>query len=117
MEHELRRKFRAASSAPPYYEPVEVDGIGTIYVKRLTAGEKDKVESSKDVGNRSLALLHGCFDERGIKLFGDDDQLWLETLDASLIDPIVKVFMRINRYSKEDQEELLKNSNGQAVTS
>jgi hypothetical protein len=119
MERELREAFKQASVAKPVYEPVDVPGIGRVHVKRLTAGEKDAFEgvAQGNAGNRALALLHGSFDERGERIFEDDDKPMLDQLDPELTDPVVIAFLRLNRYTKAEQDRIAKNLTGQAVPS
>lgn len=115
----LRDAFKAKSQEGPVYEPVSVAGIGIVQVKRLTAGEKDAFEAgvNGNAGNRAAVMLHGCFDDRGARIFDDDDRSMIEQLDPELIDPVVIVFLRLNRYTKAEQERIAKNLNGQVVNS
>lgn len=116
---DLREQFKARSQEGPKYEPVEVTGIGTVFVKRLKAGEKQRFESASDSNKieRIPAMLHGCFDERGSRIFEPEDTQIIEELDPSVVDPIMLVFMRLNGYTKESQDELAKNLNSQVVNS
>jgi hypothetical protein len=113
-----KAEFFALASAMPKYEQVDVPGFGTVQIKKLNAGEKDAFErASKGAGSRALTVAHCSFDERGERVFSDDDVLALNQLDPDLLDPIVTVALRLNGYTAEEQEKLLKNSNGQAVIS
>ncbi len=115
-ERNLREQILAiARETKPQYEEHFFPGVGKVFVKRLCAGEKDVFEQeSKGLGARSLALVHCCFDEQGARMFRNEDVPMLNLLDPDLIDKICKAAYRINRYTEEDQAELLKNSNGQA---
>ncbi len=102
----------------PQYEEHDFAGLGKVFVKRLNAGEKDRYEkASQQTVGRAVTVAHCCFDERGARIFSDDDVIELEQMDPTLTDPIVKAALRINGYTEADQAELLKNSNGQAVSS
>ncbi len=110
------RVLRIARETKPQYEQYEMPGVGTVHVKRLTGGEKDLFERAcKDYVGRAITLVHCCFDEQGAKVFRDEDVAALAQLDPLLTDHIVKAALRLNRYTEPEQDELLKNSNGQAV--
>jgi hypothetical protein len=115
----LREQFKERALSGPKYEEVCVPEIGTVFVKKLTAGEKDAFEAASPSNKieRVPALIHGCYDERGARIFADGDKDFVAQLDAELTDPIVIAFMKLNRYTKEGAEDLAKNSNGQAVNS
>ncbi len=118
-ELNLRGAFLAKAVTAPYYEAVEVPEIGTVYVKRLTVGEKDAYEKAcpGSTVSRAVTVVHGCFDDRGARIFREEDIPIVATMDDSYVYPIVMKFFAVNKVSKEDQDELLKNSNGQAVSS
>ncbi len=117
-ELDLRAAFLAKAKAAPYYEPLEIPGIGTVHIKRLNVGEKDLYERACPGSSvsRAVTVVHGCFDDRGARIFKDEDVSTVALMDDSIIYPIVMKFFAINKVSKEDQDELLKNSNGQAVS-
>ena len=118
-ELDLKDKFLAKAKDKPQYLEHDIEGIGRVYIKRLTAGEKDLYEKLTPgrTTSRAVTVAHCCFDERGARVFGDSDIPALELIDASIVDPIVMVALRFNGYTKAEQDELLKNSNGQAVNS
>ena len=105
----------------PKYERTEIPGLGDVFIKRLSAGERDHFEatSSKQGGQarRSLILIHFCFDDRGSRMFGEDDQATLDMLDPDIVDPIVVQALKFNKFTEAEQDELRKNSNGQLVSS
>lgn len=108
----------AARDNRPKYEELDVEGLGKVFVKRLTAGERDAYEASGGkTHRRTQILVHFCFDERGARIFSEDDTNELEQLDPTLIDPVCECALRSNGYTKKEQDALLKNSNGQAVSS
>jgi hypothetical protein len=116
---EIGEKFLAKARAwKPTYEPMDVPGIGTVHIKRLDAGERDRYEwaSKKYDSNtsRSLVLVHFLFDgERGSRLFRDEDCADLDHLDPAMIDPVVARALTFNGYTEAEREELVKNLNGQ----
>ncbi len=115
----LREQFKARAQEGPKYESIDVQGIGSIQVKKLNAGEKDAFEAQLAAknGNRAAAVIHGCFDDRSARIFEDDDKMWIESLDPDVVDPIVQLFMKLNGYSSVEQERIAKNLNGQVVNS
>ena len=86
---------------------------GPIYVKEMTAGERDAFEvahaksGEKDFRAR-LAAATIC-DEDGRLLFGPGDIAALSAIPASVLEPIVQMAVAINRLSKETIEDLEKN--------
>lgn len=120
MERSLTEEIlRRGREGKPYYEPVNVADLGTIYVKRLNVGEKDAYEKATPDNkiSRAATLAHCCFDDRGARLFDDGHVHDLEQLDEPWVDEVVKTAVRLNGYSKEEQEAVLKNSNGRATNS
>ncbi len=117
-QHMNKAEFFAVASSKPRYQEVVVPGFGQVFVKKLNAGEKDAFErASRGSGSRAKIVAHFSFDERGERLFSDDDILTLDQSDPDILDPIVEVALRFNGYTEEEQEKLRKNSNGQAATS
>ena len=88
----LRDAFlKLATETKPKYEPHEIEGIGTVYIKRLTAGEKDSFErAAREYAGRAVTLAHCCFDEQGARVFRDADIDVLNQLDPSITDDVVK---------------------------
>ena len=106
----------------PECEDVEIPGYGSAKVKVLTQAEKDKfdlaLETKSDrVGFRARLIVASVIDERGALVFDEDAIPKLMGLPAYVLEPIVDVALRINRLSKQDQDALAKNSNGQPVSS
>ncbi len=103
----------------PQYEEHDIPGLGRIFVKRLNVGEKDSFEKSTPgtTIRRAATIIHCCFDERGARIFADSDIHDVEMLDEPWVDDICKAALKLNGYTKEEQEAIAKNSNGQAVAS
>jgi hypothetical protein len=121
MSDTATKLLELAKNAKPQYERAEIPGIGEVFLKKLNAGERDRFEAaSTKLGgsmHRSLIISHFCFDDRGARLFTDDDLSTLDLLDPELIDHVVVRALTFNSYTKDEQDELRKNSNGQAVSS
>jgi hypothetical protein len=116
----MREQFLALRVDQPKYETVETPA-GLLYVKKLNAGEKDRFEAAHFAADkrdfRARTVAHCVFDERGARLFDDDDISTISMMDPELLDPIVTAALKLNGFTKEDQDELRKNLNGQAVHS
>ena len=69
----LRDAFQQA--ATPHYAPVELSGIGQVFVKELTVGEvnayRDKDETGVDLGRSLARILYA--QEGGERLFDPDN--------------------------------------------
>lgn len=101
---------------------VEVPGLGTALVRRLTGKEKDSFEAGNwktsksgervyDPSNyrgRLAALVLG--DEAGNRLFEDDAAEQLGDLDSVKLDAIVDAAHRHNGMTEKAREEVEKNS-------
>lgn len=117
-----REGFLAAHVvAFPKYEEVDVPGLGVVWVKKLNAGEQDRFEvanaEAKAADFRARMVSAVCIDPRGAMLFSGEDIPALTLFDAEVLDPIVEAALRINKFSKKDQEALRKNSTGQGGSS
>jgi len=96
---------------------------GTVRVKNLTASERDAFEESTTTqrGN-NLELNHKNFraklvalcvvDEEGKRLFDDKDIHKLGAKSAAAMDLLFAAASRLSGISKDDEDELLKNSDG-----
>jgi hypothetical protein len=94
---------------------------GEVYVRSLSAKERDEFESSmltfkgktQEVNLRQarakLAALSIC-DEEGKRLFSDADVAALGNKSASAMQRVWTVAQRLSAITEEDMEELTKNS-------
>ena len=99
---------------PPGFETLEVPGLGTVRVKPLTAGERDRFEQAgAESGGkyvRARFLVAGVVDEAGRPIFTDDDLPRLDELPAAVVQPVVEAIARLGKLTPEDMKELEKNS-------
>jgi len=112
----LRDQIKAAEDLP--HEPVECSGWGvTVHVATMTGKERDNFEydvskATRKNDNRGLKLrlvmLTAC-DEKGERLFANDDAEWLEQKSAKEIDRLANVALRINGFTDKDVADLEKN--------
>lgn len=108
-------------------EPVELPGLGTVYVKAISAGLRDRWEviagrererARKDRGGertvkiRSTLVAYCACDEDGKPLFSEDSAEQLADQDggAEWIDRIFEAAAKLNRIQTGAEEEAEKNS-------
>ncbi len=93
----------------------------TVFVRALTAREKDKYEESLvsfkgkkrkiDLSDsRARMAVLCCVDENNRPIFKPEDVDWLSTKSAKALTRIADAAKQLNEISDEDEEELLKNS-------
>jgi hypothetical protein len=86
---------------------------GSVHVRTMTGSERDRFEAehikdpSKDFRARIVATT--VCDENGTRLFEPEDIPILGRKSCSALDRITDVAVRLNGFSKKDQEELAKN--------
>ena len=96
---------------------------GTVRVKNLTASERDAFEESTTTqrGNnlelnrknfRAKLVALCVVDEEGKRIFDDKDIHKLGAKSAAAMDLLFAAASRLSGISKDDEEELLKNSEG-----
>lgn len=96
---------------------------GTVRVKNLTASERDAFEESTTTqrGNnlelnrknfRAKLVALCVVDEDGKRIFDDKDIHKLGAKSAAAMDLLFAAASRLSGISKDDEEELLKNSEG-----
>lgn len=97
-------------------EPVEVpEWGGTVYVRRLTADERDIFEfnmiktQTTGKGLRASYVGLALVDETGQRLFEDEEIPILGTKFAGAVDRIFEVVARINKITEQDIKDLEKN--------
>jgi hypothetical protein len=92
----------------------------TVFVRELSAREKDKLEDSLFQGRgkhremrfidmRAKTAIMVCVDADGNPVFKQEDLEWLTNRSARPLHRIYDAAMKLNGYSEEDEEELLKN--------
>ncbi len=99
-------------------EPVEVPQWGgTVYVRCMTAAERDLwdaelLDSNRDDKTEFLRNMRArlcvrvLVDEKGIRLFDDDDAEALGQKSSSAVDAIFDVAQKLNGLSDEKMEDL-----------
>ena len=94
---------------------------GSVWVRTLTGTERDQFEGSvierrgKDTAfnyrnlRAKLAVLT-IVDEKGTRLFTDDDVAALGLKSSAALDRVFEIAQRLNGLSRQDVDELAKNS-------
>lgn len=110
MDKEL---FLNLYAAPPAVEAVETPQ-GTVYIRVMSAGEKDRFETEHAQSSgrdfRARVVVATYCDEQGMLLFAPKDIPRISALPFYALDPIVKAAIRLNAMSEEAQEDLEKKS-------
>jgi hypothetical protein len=99
-------------------QPVEVDGLGTVYVAKFSAKDRDRFEeivtggvpgkvNLRNVRAQVAALL--IVDEDGKRMFSDGDADALGELDTDTIQAVVDAGFRLNGIKSDELEEATKN--------
>lgn len=109
--------------------PEEVAACG-VWIGSMSAGARDSYEtellerSSEDgeridlVGIKTVLVIRTAENEDGSRMFDDDDYSWLVSKSCIPIRDLYEVASRLNKVTKQDVDELTKNSDaGQADSS
>lgn len=90
---------------------------GSVWVRTLTAGQRDRYEMDQFEANKRekaqdyrarLVAATAC-DADGRLLFAPGDIPLLSDLSCAALDPIYEVALRLNRFTSSDVKELEKN--------
>ena len=115
-----KEQILAANDRPT--EAVEVpEWGGTVYVRVMSGAERDAYEQSWlekkgdnfEVNRNNLhakLCVQTIVDSEGNRIFDDSEADTLGSKSAAALDRIFEVASRLNRLSKKDEAELLKNS-------
>ena len=109
------------SEAKPPVEVVEVEGVGSVKIIGLMAGEKDTYENrvmNLDVVEKSVTMNNArailfqmtVYDQHGNRLFAEKDIGKIATFPAKIVDPILRVARRLSAMGADELNELVKNS-------
>jgi hypothetical protein len=117
-----REQLRAAAENTERSAPREAlemaDLGGTVYVRGMTARERDAFEESlrikkgkrageTDLRNFRAKIASRCLvTETGERLLADGDADWLGNLSAGILDRILAVINRLSGRTEEEAEEL-----------
>ncbi len=113
------REWVALEEWTPAGETFDAERHG-VYVGTMSARDRDAWESrlfadkggdeSRNFNNlRARLAVHTVQDESGARVFTEDDTTWLADKAGSPLDAIFSVALKLNKLSKRDQDELVKN--------
>lgn len=110
-------QIRSTKSQFPKPQAVEVpEWGGTVYVKRLTASERDQFEQlvgenrdNKTFSARGALLVYVLCDEAGKRLFDWGTEGLIGELDGVAVDRVFRVAARINGMAGDAVEQAEKN--------
>lgn len=97
---------------------VEVPELGTIYVAKMTAKDRDQFEqmvTGGKVGGVNLQNIRARFvalvavNEDGTRMFEDGDAEWIGELDTDIVQTIVDAGFKLNGIGGTALEEATKN--------
>lgn len=102
-------------SIKPTFEAVELPaGAGTICVRNMTAGERDRFEARQvrdpHTDFRARVIVLGTCDTDGKPLFTEADIPALNELPGEVAEPIVDAVLRVNKLRPNDLEAAEKKS-------
>lgn len=123
MSEDIRTQFLALHEVKfPNYVEVIVPGLKKpVWVKELDCGERDKFEQEHSKADgadyRARWVAATVIDGQGALAFGRKDIPTISTFPPSIVDPIVKAAVKINKLTPEDVADFEKNLNGQAGSS
>jgi hypothetical protein len=90
--------------------PVTVPGLGSCFVRAMSAGERDEFEvaHSKSKNRDFRARLVACTvcDDEGDLVFSAADIPALSALPAATLQPLVAMAVEVNRLSEADVKDL-----------
>jgi hypothetical protein len=89
---------------------------GSVKLRVMTGTERDRFESEFVNGNKSVDMVRAklvakCLcDEEGKRIFSEAEIPTLGEKSAAVLDRLFSECMKLNRFSKEDVDDLAKNS-------
>ena len=89
---------------------------GTVKCRVMSGTERDRFEAEFVGGNKSVDMVRAklvakCLcDEEGVRLFTEQELPALGEKSAAVLDRLFQSCMKLNRFSKDDVEELAGNS-------
>ena len=108
-----REEFKAKRGVRPR-AAVDVPSLGTVYVAKFSAKDRDQFEAMvtggriggvnlENVRARFVAMV--CVNEDGTRIFQDADADWIGDLDTDVVQAIVDAGFRLNGIGANAVEE------------
>lgn len=98
----------------------EIVGVGCVWIRGLSLGEKDIYESDAyrfgktgeiRLNNaRALLLMRTIYDQHGKRLFAESDMGRIQGLPSLIFEPLYETARRLSGFRVAEIEELAKNS-------
>jgi hypothetical protein len=92
-------------------QSVEIDGLGTVYVREVTAAEadeyarKEQAKNKDELANITWLTIRVLCDEQGNALLTDDDAPAVKALPLRYLKDIGKVAAQISGWAKPDEAD------------
>lgn len=119
MSAVTRESFLA--KRPPKVEMVQVPDYGDVYIRVMSGTERDhyewqvwRGENASEANIRAKLLVKCICDEKGERLFRDEDVSKLGEVEAPVLVKLNIDALRINKMRTSDIEDLVKNSDSAA---
>lgn len=94
----------------------DVPHWGDVFIKTCSAGKRDEIEAAHHLNPfsnvRARFVVASVCDESGKLVFTDKDIPAVSDLSALIVDPVFTAVVKLNGITKDDVEELEKNSEG-----
>ena len=94
--------------------PLEVEDLGTVYIKSMTASEREGLEKKmqEEVDNngiRATVFIYSVCEEDGSLVFSDDDLEAVKGLPSAIVTTVFNESNNLNKINHEAKEEAAKN--------
>jgi hypothetical protein len=113
-----RSQILSKKSAFPKQEVQIPEWEGSVWVRSLTVGERDQIDSEFNAARskgktpdnlRARMIIKGCCDAAGQPLFTDADLIEINKLPATILEKIFDAILKINRIGAGSVEDAEKN--------
>lgn len=94
--------------------PLDVEELGTIYIKSMTASEREGLEKKMQVeidknGIRATVFIYSVCEEDGSLVFSDEDLESVKALPSAIVTAVFDKSNELNKLSPDAKEEAVKN--------
>lgn len=94
--------------------PLEVDDLGTVYIKSMTASEREGLEKKmqKEIDNngiRATVFIYSVCEEDGSLVFDESDLEAVKDLPSAIVATVFDKSNDLNKLNPESKEEAAKN--------
>ena len=94
--------------------PLEVEDLGTVYIKSMTASEREGLERQmqkelESNGIRATIFIYSVCDENGVLEFSDEDLEMVKDFPSAIVSKVFDFSSDLNALQSEAKEEAAKN--------